>query len=73
MKNTFIILLVTLSLPTLAANQEVQSFSKAKKLLEKNVYNNHRKTFYCGDTKGYLKLFYAYKFPYFRNERVNEV
>jgi deoxyribonuclease-1 len=50
MKNTFIILLVTLSLPTLAANQEIQSFSKAKKLLEKKVYNNHLKTFYCGAT-----------------------
>jgi len=48
MKNTFIILLVTLSLPTLAANQEIQSFSKAKKILEKQVYHNHRKTLYCG-------------------------
>ena len=35
---------------TLAANQEVQSFSKAKKILEKQVYNNHRTTLYCGAT-----------------------
>jgi deoxyribonuclease-1 len=42
----FLTLLVNTS--TLAANQEVQSFSKAKKLLEKQVYNNHRKTLYCG-------------------------
>jgi len=34
----------------LAANQEIQSFSKAKKILEKDVYNNHRETLYCGAT-----------------------
>jgi deoxyribonuclease-1 len=34
--------------PTLAANQELQSFSKAKKILEKQVYSNHRTTLYCG-------------------------
>ena len=33
---------------TLAANQEIQSFSKAKRILEKQVYNNHRITLYCG-------------------------
>jgi len=32
----------------LAENQEVESFSKAKKVLEKQVYNNHRSTLYCG-------------------------
>ncbi|MEN8637997.1 endonuclease [Pseudoalteromonas distincta] len=32
----------------LAANQEIESFSKAKKILEKQVYNNHRNTLYCG-------------------------
>lgn len=37
-------------MPALAANQEIQSFSKAKKLLEKQVYNNHRTTLYCGAT-----------------------
>ncbi|MCJ8321797.1 MAG: endonuclease [Colwellia sp.] len=52
MKTTITILLITsfISTTTLAANQEVQSFSKAKKLLEKQVYNNHRKTLYCGAT-----------------------
>lgn len=44
----FITLLFTDS--TIAANQEVQSFSEAKKLLEKQVYNNRRKTLYCGAT-----------------------
>ncbi|MEI8640981.1 endonuclease [Pseudoalteromonas sp. Hal099] len=33
-----------------AANQEIDSFSKAKRLLEKQVYNNHRITLYCGAT-----------------------
>jgi deoxyribonuclease-1 len=36
-----------ISTPTLAENQYVQSFSKAKKILEKQVYNNHRTTLYC--------------------------
>lgn len=31
-----------------AENQEIESFSKAKKVLEKQVYNNHRSTLYCG-------------------------
>lgn len=44
----FITLLVSTS--TLAANQEIQSFNKAKKILEKQVYNNHRKTLYCSAT-----------------------
>ena len=51
MKTIITAILATLiTLPTLAANQEIQSFSKAKKLLEKQVYNNHRKTLYCGAT-----------------------
>ena len=33
---------------TLAANQEIDSFNKAKRLLETQVYNNHRTTIYCG-------------------------
>jgi deoxyribonuclease-1 len=41
---------ILITLPTLAANEEVQSFSKAKKILEKQVYNNHRITLYCGAT-----------------------
>jgi deoxyribonuclease-1 len=49
---TITILFITLliSTPTLAANQEIQSFNKAKKILEKQVYNNHRKTLYCSAT-----------------------
>jgi len=35
---------------TIAANQEIQSFSQAKNILEKQVYNNHRTTLYCGAT-----------------------
>ncbi|MFT6585325.1 MAG: deoxyribonuclease-1 [Cognaticolwellia sp.] len=34
----------------LAVNQEIQSFSKAKKILEQQVYNNNRTTLYCGAT-----------------------
>ena len=33
---------------TLAANQEIDSFNKAKRLLETQVYNDHRTTIYCG-------------------------
>jgi deoxyribonuclease-1 len=47
-RSLFITLLFTGS--TLVANQEIQSFSKAKKILEKQVYNNHRITLYCGAT-----------------------
>jgi len=42
----FITTLITTSV--LAANQEIQSFSKAKKILEKQVYDNNRTTLYCG-------------------------
>ncbi len=42
--------LLLLTFASLAANQEIQSFSKAKKLLENQVYNNHRITLYCGAT-----------------------
>ena len=31
-----------------ASNQSIQSFSKAKTLLEKQVYHNNRTTLYCG-------------------------
>jgi deoxyribonuclease-1 len=52
MKTITISLLISTLITTnsLAANQEVQSFSKAKKLLEKQVYNDHRKTLYCNAT-----------------------
>lgn len=39
-----------ISTPAFAANQEVQSFRKAKRILEKQVYNNHRITLYCNAT-----------------------
>jgi deoxyribonuclease-1 len=51
MKTTISLLVATLIVtPAIAANQEIQSFSKAKKILEKKVYNNHRITLYCGAT-----------------------
>ena len=31
-----------------SANQKIDSFSKAKRLLENQVYNNHRTSLYCG-------------------------
>jgi len=49
-KNTLLIVLVLLSTSTLASNENIQSFSKAKNILEKQVYNNHRSTLYCGAT-----------------------
>lgn len=51
MKTITSLLLATLiTTSALAANQEIQSFSKAKKILKKQVYNNHRITLYCGAT-----------------------
>jgi deoxyribonuclease-1 len=35
------------SLSSIATNQTIDSFSKAKKILEKKVYQNHRITLYC--------------------------
>jgi deoxyribonuclease-1 len=48
--NIIITLLITILIATsaLASNQEIQSFSKAKKTLEKLVYNKYRTTLYCG-------------------------
>ncbi|CAM3242327.1 endonuclease [Moritella viscosa] len=43
----FALLLLT-SLSSLAANQTIDSFSKAKKTLERYVYVDHRVTLYCG-------------------------
>ncbi len=51
---TTLLIILTIAPSVLAANQEVQSFNKAKKLLEKQVYSEHRITLYCGaifDTK----------------------
>ena len=45
-----LLIAISIATPVLAANQEIQSFSKAKKILEKKVYNNHRTTLYCGAT-----------------------
>lgn len=51
MKASTISLLATLVFSAASsANQEIDSFSKAKRLLEKQVYNNHRITLYCGAT-----------------------
>ena len=48
MKASTISLLATLIFSAASsANQEIDSFSKAKRLLEKQVYNNHRVTLYC--------------------------
>lgn len=43
-----LLIIISIVKPVLASNQEIQSFSKAKKTLEKQVYNNHRTTLYCG-------------------------
>jgi len=51
MKIIISLLITTLiTTTTFATNQEVKSFSKAKNFLEKQVYNNHRTTLYCGAT-----------------------
>ncbi|SGZ17490.1 endonuclease [Moritella viscosa] len=50
MKYSQISLLLILSfssLSSIAANQTIDSFSKAKKILEREVYQNHRVTLYC--------------------------
>jgi len=43
-----LLIVILISAPALAANQEIQSFRKAKNILEKQVYNKHRTTLYCG-------------------------
>lgn len=40
--------LVLISGSVVAANESNQSFSKAKKMLERQVYQDHRETVYCG-------------------------
>jgi deoxyribonuclease-1 len=42
------LLLLIFSYPAFATNQTNDSFSKAKKNLEKKVYHDHRVTLYCG-------------------------
>lgn len=49
MKALTVLTIATLcSTHTLAENQEIDSFNKAKKLLEKQIYVDHRTTLYCG-------------------------
>lgn len=51
MKQLFSILLACLLFPTVAlggGNEWNDSFSKAKKMLERQVYHDHRETLYCG-------------------------
>jgi deoxyribonuclease-1 len=50
MKIISLLITTLITSSVLATNQEVQSFSKTKKLLENQVYNNHRITLYCGAT-----------------------
>lgn len=45
---TLFCLLSTSVHATLKGNALIQSFNKAKKILLKHVYDNHRITFYCG-------------------------
>jgi deoxyribonuclease-1 len=41
-------LIFTSSLVFAGGNESIESFSKAKKLLQKKVYHDHRETIYCG-------------------------
>lgn len=50
MRNTVVLLatyLLLITSPSLASNQSNQSFNKAKKILEREVYTENRKTLYC--------------------------
>lgn len=49
MKLIYLILMLCVSFTTLAGgNESIESFSKAKKLLQQKVYHDHRETIYCG-------------------------
>ena len=57
MKYLLTLLFMTLPFFAQAQNETNQSFSKAKKMLEREVYNNHRETIYCGadfDSKKFI-------------------
>lgn len=56
MKYALIVLLATLPFLAQAKNETNQSFSKAKKMLEREVYNEHRETFYCAATFSSKKI-----------------
>ena len=50
MRFTMILLLLAFfsASNAIARNQSISSFSKAKKILQRQVYNDHRTTIYCG-------------------------
>ena len=47
MKCIYLFICLLLSFSSFAQNQTNQSFNKAKKMLERSVYNDHRVTIYC--------------------------
>lgn len=53
-RNSLVLLIFCLLLSPIssyaAGNEKIESFNKAKKLLERNVYFDHRETLYCGAT-----------------------
>jgi deoxyribonuclease-1 len=42
------LILLSFSVVSADANESIESFNKAKKLLQKKVYHDHRETIYCG-------------------------
>ena len=64
MKKILIIVTVLTAFNVSAANEKIESFSKAKKLLEKSVYFDNRETLYCTasfDVKKNIMLPLGYK------------
>lgn len=64
MKKILIIAAVLTAFNVSAANEKIESFSKAKKLLEKSVYFDNRETLYCTasfDAKKNIMLPLGYK------------
>lgn len=48
MRLFYLVLTLFTSTGMAAGNESIESFSKAKKLMQKNVYHDHRETIYCG-------------------------
>ncbi|MEH6451141.1 MAG: hypothetical protein V7765_20925 [Oleispira sp.] len=49
MKILITLMILCISVASLAGgNEPIESFSKAKKLLQKKVYHDHQETIYCG-------------------------
>ncbi|WP_160061057.1 endonuclease [Psychromonas sp. L1A2] len=48
LQNSLISILLLIPASSFAANETIQSFNKAKKILEREVYQDHRITLYCG-------------------------